>query len=750
MPLQKITLKSGVNRENTRYTNEGGWYDCDKIRFRQGTPEKIGGWAPASTLGSQFRGVCRSLWQWASLAGRKFLGTGTNLKYYIMLAPDGGYYDITPIRLTTAPGDVTFAATSGQVSIIVTDTAHGAIQYDFVTFSGAVDLGGTITATVLNQEYQITSIINANSYTIDATVPATAGDVGNGGVLTVGAYQVNVGPAAQVPLFGWGAGPWGYGPWGIGAPGTATMRVWNAQNFGQDLIYGPMYGPLYYWYATNSNPLIEPLDVRGVALSSLGGAVTLPYVAGQPVLMGLSNYFTEGTPVKLGVNTGGTFPTGINGATTYYLANVDTNALACNLSTTPGGTALVIPTVAGSGTFYIADLLDVPRAQILTLVSDVSRFVLCFGTNDYYSTDQDPMLIRWSDQESAIDWTSSITNQAGSIRLSHGSTIVAVTQTKQEILVWTDTSLYSLQYVGTPFVWVPKLLSDNVSIASDRAFATGAGVTYWMGLDKFYAYDGRVNTMVCDLRQFIFDGVDPGFNEGQVQQVFAVTVEKFNEVWWFYCSALTNPSTNPAIFPTTTPMIDRYVVYNYVEKIWYYGTMARSAWIDAGIISHYPISAKVPAAVNPSASGSSLLLYQEIGNDSNTGDGVTPITAYITSSEFDLDDGNNFAFVWRMLPDITFRGSTAVNPAVNMYLLPLTNSGSGYNNNTSTNSNQSVADQSSAAVTRTAVYPVEQFTGQIYTRVRGRQMSIKVESTAAGVQWQLGSPRLDIRRDGRR
>jgi hypothetical protein len=751
MPLQKITLKSGVNRENTRYTNEGGWYDCDKIRFRQGTPEKIGGWAPASTIGAYFKGVCRSLWQWTSLAGRKFLGTGTNIKYYILLAPDGGYYDITPIRLTTAPGDVTFAATSGQVSITVTDTAHGAIQYDFVTFSGAVTLGGAITAVVLNQEYQITSIINANSYTFDATVPATAGDIGAGGGGTVGAYQVNVGPAAQVPLFGWGAGPWGFGPWGIGAPGTATMRVWNAQNFGQDLIYGPMYGPLYYWYATNSNPLIEPLDVRGVALSSLGGAVTLPYVAAQPVLMGLSNYFTEGTPVKLGVNTGGAFPTGINGTTTYYLANVDTNALACNLSTTPGGTALVIPTGAGAGTFYIADLLDVPRQQILTLVSDVSRFVICFGTNDYYSTTPDPMLIRWSEQESAIDWTSSVTNQAGSIRLSHGSTIVAAIQTKQEILVWTDTSLYSFQYVGTPFVWVPRLLSDNVTIASDRAFATGAGITYWMGQDKFYAYDGRVNTMVCDLRQFIFDGVDPGFNANQIQQVFAATVEKFNEIWWFYCSALTDPLVDPLLDPIASPKIDRYVVYNYVEKIWYYGTMARSAWIDAGIISHYPISAKVPDAANPNAtSSSSVLLYQEIGTNDNTTNNNIPIVSYITSAEFDLDDGHNFSFVWRMLPDITFRGSTAANPAVNMYLLPLTNSGSGYNNNTSTNSNQSVASQSSAAITRTAVYPVEQFTGQIYTRVRGRQMSIKVESTAAGVQWQLGAPRLDIRRDGRR
>jgi hypothetical protein len=725
MSLQKITLKPGVNRENTRYTNEGGWYDCDKVRFRQGTPEKIGGWSRVSTNGI-YAGVCRSLWPWASLSGRDYLGTGTNLKYYNMLG--GVYYDITPIRYTTAAGDVTFGGTfPGSQIVTVTDASHGATIRDYVTFSGAITLGGNITAAVLNQEYQILAILSVNTYTIAVGVPATLADSGTGGTNTVGAYQVNTGDVAEVPTSGWGAGPWGGGPWGIGLPGTSTIRIWNAQNFGQDLIYGPKDGALYYWSATNSNPAIEPLNVRGVALSSLGGAVTLPYVAGQPVLMGLANYFTEGTPVKLGVNTGGTFPTGINGTTTYYLANVDTNALACNLSTTPGGTALVIPTGAGSGTFYIADLLDVPRAQILTLVSDVSRFVICFGTNDYYSTEQDPMLIRWSEQESAIDWTSSITNQAGSIRLSHGSTIVAVVQTKQEILVWTDTSLYSLQYVGTPYVWVPRLLSDNVTILSDRAAVTAAGITYWMGQDKFYAYDGRVNTMVCDLRQYVFDDV-PGMNNGQSTQIFASTVEKFNEIWWFYCSA-------------DSEINDRYVVYNYIEKLWYYGTMQRTAWTDAGIISHFPVSAD--------GYGYNLL-YQENGtNDVSTG-AVVPIVSYITSAEFDLDDGHNFSFVWRMLPDITFRGSTAANPAVNMYLLPLTNSGSGYNNNTSTNSNQSVADQSSAAVTRTAVYPVEQFTGQIYTRVRGRQMSIKVESTAAGVQWQLGSPRIDVRRDGRR
>jgi hypothetical protein len=337
------------------------------------------------------------------------------------------------------------------------------------------------------------------------------------------------------------------------------------------------------------------------------------------------------------------------------------------------------------------------------------------------------MLIRWSDQEDAVNWTPVPTNQAGSLRLSHGSAIVAVAQTRQEILVWTDTALYSLQYVGAPIVWSSTLLADNISILSDRALATAAGVTYWMGLDKFYLYEGRTGTLTCDLLQYVFDDV-PGFNTNQNEQVFGSTVEKFNEVWWFYCSA--GSTTN-----------DRYVVYNYTEKIWYFGTMVRTAWMDAGVTGHLPIAAD---------DTNKKLMFQETGNDDLSTNVSVPITSYITSAEFDLDDGHNFSFVWRMLPDITFRGSSAANPAATMYLLPLSNSGSGYNNNTSTNSNQSVADQSSAVVTRTATIPVEQFTGQVYTRVRGRQLSIKVESTALGVQWQLGAPRLDIRPDGRR
>ena len=724
MPLQKITLKPGVNRENTRYTNEGGWYDCDKIRFRQGTPEKIGGWASV-TLNNAYLGVARSMWPWATNSSFTYLGVGTNLKYYIMSGQS--YYDITPIRVTTAAGDVTFAATNGSATVTITDTAHGAIPNDFVTFSGAVSLGGNITAAVLNKEYQIITVPTVNTYTITATATANASDSGNGGSAAIGAYQINTGYPSQIPSFGWGAGQWGAGTWGT-TSGTTSIRVWGAQNFGEDLIYGPQGGPLYYWSVTSGSPL----STRGVALSSLGGAITLPYVAGYPVIAGLANLFTEGTPVTLAANTGGVFPTGINSNTTYYLVNINTASLTCNLSTTPGGTALVIPTVAGSGTYYIANLIDVPATQNLMLVSDTSRFVFAFGTNDYFSTDLDPMLIRWSNQETAIDWTPAITNQAGSLRLSHGSAIVAVAQTRQEILVWTDTSLYSLQYVGPPFVWSSTLLTDNVTILSDRAWGTAAGRVFWMGTDKFYVYEGATNTLVCDLLQYIFDDV-PGINTSQNQQIFAGTLEKFNEIWWFYCSALTNGDV--------TPTIDRYVIYNYVEKLWYYGTLARTAWIDSSVIDHFPIAAD---------NVTKKLMFQENGTDDVSTGIAVPITSFVTSSEFDLDDGSNFSFIWRMLPDITFRGSSAASPAVTLYLLPLANSGSGYNNNTSTNSNQSVADQSSAPVTRTGTYPVEQFTGIVYTRIRGRQLSIKVESTALGVQWQLGAPRLDIRPDGRR
>lgn len=630
MTLKKILPAAGVNRENTRYTNEGRWYECDKIRFRYGTPEKIGGWQAFSN--DTYLGVARSLWPWSSLNAENYLGVGTNLKYYVNAA--GTYNDITPIASTTAAGTITFSAVTVapfSTTITVNHTAHGVTVGTSVTFSG-VDpsgLGGAITQAILESEFQITSIIDPDSYTITAPVSSNASDSGNGGSSVVGEYQVNAGNAIAVTLSGWGAGTWGTGTWGIGTTGGGLLfpRIWNHQNFGEDLIFGPQGGALYYWDESAG------VGTRGVAISSLSGAS------------------------------------------------------------------------------------NVPSSHNLLLVSDTSRFVMVFGCPDLGSSTLDPMLIRWSEQESAVNWTPAATNQAGSLRLSHGSRISAVLQVRQEILVWTDTSLYSLQYLGPPIVWGSQLIADNVSIVSDRACINAAGVTYWMGDSKFYVYDGRVNALPCDIRQYIFSD----FNFEQASQVFAGTVQEFSEVWWFYCSA--NSTT-----------VDRYVVFNYQERIWYYGTLDRTAWIDSSILSDYPIAATY---VNN-------LVYHEIGNDDLTTSSPQPIAAYITSSEFDIEDGDRFGFVWRVLPDITFRDSSSNNPTGTLTLLPLQNSGSGYN------SPQSVGGSSSGVIARGVTVPIEQFTQQVNIRVRGRQMALKFESSALGVQWQLGSCRIDIRQSGRK
>jgi hypothetical protein len=365
---------------------------------------------------------------------------------------------------------------------------------------------------------------------------------------------------------------------------------------------------------------------------------------------------------------------------------------------------------------------SVPIQQNYLLVSDINRFVFAFGCNDYGTATVDPMLIRWSDQEDVYNWAPASTNQAGFLRLSRGSEIITATQSRQEILVWTDSALYSLQYVGAPIVWGAQIVGENISIVGQNAIAYANGVSYWMGKDKFYKYDGRSQSLPCDLLRYVFEDI----NTSQYEQVCSGTNEGFNEVWWFYCSS-------------SSTAIDRYVIYNYTENVWYYGTMGRTAWLDSGL-RDYPLAATY----------SNNLVNHEQGVDDGATGTVLPIEAYIISSQFDLDDGHNFMFVWRVLPDITFEGSTANSPSVTMYLLPLKNSGSGYSVNTATNANHSVADQSYATITRIATLPIEEFTGQIYTRVRGRQMSIKIESTALGVNWQLGSPRIDMRPDGRR
>lgn len=626
--LKKILFRPGVSRENTRYASEtigpvnsptqtvGGWYECDKVRFRAGTPEKIGGWIP-TTL-STFLGKCRALWAWATLDGTKLIALGTNLKYYIMRG--GAYYDITPVRITVTLTNP-FTATNLSNVITVSATAHGAVTGTFVTFSGATGLGGNITAAVLNREHQIT-VVDVNTYTFVATATANTSDTGNGGTVSA-AYQYNVGPEFQVPLTGWGAGLWGYGTWGNGQTASSSMRLWSQSNFGENLIFGYRGGPIFYWQSS------------------------------------------------LGVGT--------------------------RASTLTTG--------------------DTPSVQNYLMVSDASRFILAFGVNDYGSFAQNPMLIRWSDQESTTDWTPSATNQAGSLQLSKGSQIITAHQARQEILVWTDSALYSLQYLGPPVVWGSQILGDNISILSENSVSVASGVAYWMGVDKFYKYDGRVNTLRCDLRQYIYSDI----NLEQNQQVFSGTNEGFNEVWWFYCSA--NSTT-----------VDKYVVYNYLEDVWYYGTMARTAWLDSGILDNPIATTYVNTMVN-----------HEVGVDDNINGTPVAIAANIQSSEFDIDDGHNFGFIYRMLPDLTFRGSaSSPTPQVTMTLIPLANSGSGYN------IPQSEGGSSNATVQRIATVPVEQFTGQVFIRVRGRQLVFKIESNQLGTAWQLGAPRIDIRPDGRR
>ena len=622
MPLKKIQLKPGVNRENTRYTTEGGYYVSDKIRFRQGTPETIGGWVRISA--NKFLGICRALFSWVALSGAKFMAVGTNLKYYIELG--GSYYDVTPIRDTTTAGDVTFAATSGSAVITVTNVDHGCVLGDFVTYSGAVSLGGNITAAVLNREYQITSIINGDEYTFTATATANASDIGDGGTAVVAAYQINVGPEIQVPLLGWGAGAWGVGTWGVGSSSDIDLRLWSQSTFGEDLIFGPRYGGIYYWDASNS------INTRAVPLSSLFGAT------------------------------------------------------------------------------------DVPVAQSTVMVSDVSRFVLAFGANPIGSSLADPLLIRWSDQEDPFTWTPSPTNQAGDLRLSHGSEIIAVVQTRQEIFILTDMSAYGLQYIGAPLVWGATLLADGISCISPNGAVSAAGVVYWMGLDKFYKYDCNISTMRCDLREFVFTDL----NQSQPYQIFAGSNEAFNEVWWFYCSK-------------NSTVVNRYVVYNYLEDIWYYGTMERTAWIDSNITT-------TPLA----ATYENNVVAHETGTDDLTTGTPMPIQAYIETSEFDIDDGDNFIFIRRILPDITFRTSTGTAPAATLTIYPMRNSGSGYTNPAS------VGGDSNAGITRIAQVPIEQFTGQVFVRVRGRQFVMRLESNQLGTAWQMGSMRVDMRPDGRR
>jgi len=698
MPLQKLQFKPGINREGTNYSNEGGWYDCDKVRFRSGNPEKIGGWAQQSP--NQYIGVARALWGWVDLSGNNFLGIGTNLKYYIEKGAD--YYDVTPIITTstlvnkcstafsTLNGGITATATTltltsaasfpltggiiridsedisytskasntltglirglnsttaavhntaanvGGYTVTITDVSYNPFAGDYLTITGGTPFGGI----TLSGEYVVTEVPSASTYTITAATFATSLVSATGGTIVV-AYQIPVGTNVAVFGTGWGTGPWSRGAWGSGYTSIlrTQLRLWSNDNYGQNLFIAPRAGAVYYWLASS-----------GVATRA------------QPL---------------------------------------DTLA-----------------TAAGKDGAYV------PNNVLQVITAPIQQFVICMGSNPYISGSPNstfnPLLVRWSDQADEYEWVPSVTNQSGEFALSNGSEIIGARTTRQEILIWTDTALYSMQYLGAPYVWGFQILMDNLSIMSPNAMITVNNVTYWMGRDKFYMYSGRVETLPCTIRQYIFQDI----NLDQNYQIFAGSNEGYNEVWWFYVSNDTAGNT----------IIDKYVIFNYLDQVWYYGSMGRTAWLDSSL-QPYPLAADY----------NSRLLYHENGVNDNSTTATLPIDAYVQSSDFDIGDGHNFGFVWRILPDVNFNGSNANAPSVTMTVLPRQNSGTAYGQ-----ADNPVVQSSNVYSNTQNFYNVQEFTGQVYTRIRGRQMAFRIESNTVGVAWQLGAPRIDIRPDGRR
>ena len=620
MPLNKFVFRPGINREGTDYDNEGGWFDANLIRFKNGRPQKIGGWAK-DTLNT-FLGKARSLHGWVSLGGTKYLGVGTTWKFYIKAGDD--FDDITPIRSTTSAGDVTFSATNGDATITVTDTSHGAAANDFVTFSGAASLGGNVTAAVLNQEYQIATVPSTSTYTIEAkdtsgaTVTANASDSGNGGGSTVGAYQITVGLDVFVAGTGWGTGTWGAGTWGSSSALSSSnqLRLWSQDHFGEDLMICPRGGSIYKWVENSGT------SVRAVKLAGISGAV------------------------------------------------------------------------------------DVPTIGLQVLTSEKDRHLIVLGAdpmeNSSRSGESDPMLVAFSDQENALDFEARSTNTAGELRLSSGSQIIGAVKARQEILIWTDTALYSMQFIGPPYTFGINLINENTGLMSPKGAVTAPTGVFWMGYDNFYVYTGSIKKIPCSVLTYVFDD----FNSSQAFKVHAFSNTQFDEVGWFYCSA-------------SSTEIDKYVVYNYSEQVWSYGLLERHAWLDAGVEPY------------PRATLDGYLYEQETGFDD---DGSPMTNVYIESSDFDIGDGEQFAFI-NKIPDVRFLGNSS-GGQVNMVLKTRNFPGE----DLSTNSTSVISSS----------------TKQNHVRARARQAVVRLESDDDNVPantetgWRLGATRLDIRPDGRR
>jgi hypothetical protein len=620
MALTKLVFRPGINRETTAYANEGGWWDGNLVRFRAGKPESIGGWTRYTS--STALGTGRSLLTWTALDGTIYTGLGTNLKYYVVRG--SGLSDITPIRETTVAGAVTFAATNGSATITVSDTAHGALQNDFVTFSGAVSLGGNVTATVLNAQHQIATIIDSDSYTITLSVTANVSDSGDGGAAVIGAYQINTGLDTSVFGTGWGTGTWSRGTWSSGTTTTVAgsqLRIWSQDNFGEDLIICVQNGGIYYWDASSG------VATRAVALEDLAGAQAAPTIAKS------------------------------------------------------------------------------------VIVSERDRHVIAFGCDPEADPGvQDPLIIRFSDQENPAEWRTLPTTTAGELRIGTGSEIIGAVQTKQQVLVFTDVSVHAMQYIGDPFTFGIQEVSSSISITSPNAMVAVGDVVYWMGKNEFYAYDGAVVQIPCDVKEYVFSGM----NIQQQLKVYAGHSSSFSEVWWFYPSSSSQEN-------------DSYVVYNYEQRVWYYGTLPRTAWQDRNVLSF-------PLAVSPDG----YIYYQESGLNDGSANPPVALAPYIESSVVDMGEGDQFMFATRVIPDITFRNSTNETPTATLTIKARNFPGGAY------------FASDSDPVTKTASLPVEQFTNELYVRLRGRSMSLRIESNQLNTAWRLGDPRLDMRTDGRK
>ena len=726
MPLQKLQFRPGINREGTDYSNEGGYYDCDKVRFRSGFPEKLGGWTRLSN--NTFLGLARALWNWVLLNGSNFLGVGTNKKYYIEFG--GVYYDITPVVFSSSPDlDNCFTITNGSNVVTVVDAQYQPNVGDFVTFVGANTIStSNVTDLILNDEFEIASLVNSTAYTITVSVTANANATG-GGNTVVASYQQPIGLNTFTAGTGWGAGPWPVS--GVITVLTNPFDTVNTSNVvtvthtghglsnGNAVIFSGavatggipsvLLNTLFYPTVANANAYTVTVQTNATAdVTGGGGTVTVFAETGSH---GWGEAFTSGIGQQLRLWTNDNFGQDLvfapRGSSVFYWE-------ASTGLATRGQLLSELSTAEGF------DGTRVPTATLQVLASAIQRFVICFGANPYdpvtASTTFDPMLVRWSDQENPYEWVPEVTNQSGEFRLSSGSFIMCARATRQEILVWSDSAIYSMQYLGPPYVWGFQILQDNISIMSPNAAITINNVTYWMGVDKFFVYSGRVETLPCSLWQYVFNDI----NINQSFQVFSGSNERYSEIWWFYCSQNSND-------------IDKYIIYNYLERVWYYGTMERTAWLDSGL-RQFPMAADY----------NSRILFHESAVDDVSGEAPVPIESYVQSSDFDIGDGHNFGFVWRILPDINFTGSIVNNPHVTMTVRPRANSGASYG--AANNPEVISADNYSGG----ARYDVQQFTGQVYTRLRGRQLAFRIESTTLGVSWQLGSPRIDIRNDGRR